>query len=179
MGTRRMSQLMADIHTRNESFVPPAQSVYTHFATRANREIYSGSVMQGPAKYGAPDLMQVPQFASTHQGSALYAIARVMSHCRCIRCLKQTQRRSVQQQISDPRPLTACGGPQLFLDLSRAFDEFPGLEVFQHLKILQVDPSLCSVLEVWHSHTVRNRRSTGKHGFARLSLSHCMGHANF
>eukprot|EP00435_Cladocopium_sp_Y103_P022243 s4358_g5.t1 len=100
-----------------------------------------------------PFLVCIPQFAYVSNRSCLDAICRVTSHCRQVRALLSQQRRHTLRQMSDPRPLKVCGGLQLLLDLSRAFDEISRLELFEHLGTLEVPLEIRSLLESWHSHT--------------------------
>eukprot|EP00435_Cladocopium_sp_Y103_P001309 s3830_g1.t1 len=98
-------------------------------------------------------LTYIPQFAYVSQRSALDAIRRVALHCATIRQRMQCHRRNIHGQMSGIPPQQLHGGIQLFLDLSRAFDELCRSELFHHLPTLNVSPSLLSLIQERHSST--------------------------
>ena len=100
-----------------------------------------------------PRLQKDPHFGFLPQRGATDAIARVAAHCRQVRALVGQHRRTVMQQIMQTPKLIFCGGLQLFLDLSCAFDTVNRLLLFNHLADIQVQESLLTLISAWHMQT--------------------------
>ena len=100
-----------------------------------------------------PLVISWPQFAYIERRSAGDAIRRVSQHCHDTRTLLRNQRRTVHQRAAGVAPLTVCGGLQLFLDISRAFDELPRDPLFCYLRTLPIDQQIVSLLSEWHRDT--------------------------
>ena len=94
-----------------------------------------------------------PQFAYIEFRSAGDAIRRVAQHCHEVRTMLRNQQRNVHQRAANTPSFQICGGAQLFLDISRAFDEIPRQPLFDHLRTLSIDQNLVSILGQWHSQT--------------------------
>ena len=100
-----------------------------------------------------PKFTQDPHFGFLPLRAATDAIARVSSHCRTVRALVGHQRRTVMQQIDQVPKLVFCGGIQLFLDLSRAFDTVSRRTLFTHLADLKLSEDLLALISAWHEQT--------------------------
>ena len=100
-----------------------------------------------------PLLCPWPQLAFLPQRSSFDAIRRVIAHCDHIRCLLLQQRRSVHQRAAQQQCWTVCGGLQVCLDASRAFDMVPRQGLFQFLGTLDINQDLVALLAIWHSNT--------------------------
>eukprot|EP00435_Cladocopium_sp_Y103_P012108 s4193_g3.t1 len=103
-----------------------------------------------------PELSRFPQFGFLPLRAATDAIARVAKHCREVRALVSAQRRSVQAQMQRTPAYRICGGIQLFLDLTRAFDCVHRLMLFQHLHDLHTPADLLQIISSWHTNTHYN-----------------------
>ena len=99
-----------------------------------------------------PFLVGSPQYAYIMCRSALDAIRRVSIHCNVVRTMIANQRRSVQQRLTDCPCFQTCGGLQLFLDVSKAFDMISRGPLFQYLRSLPICQRTVSLLAEWHSH---------------------------
>ena len=100
-----------------------------------------------------PIVVSWPQFAYIERRSAGDAIRRVARHCHETRTLLRNQRRNVHQRAAGVAPLQVCGGLQLFLDISRAFDELPRDPLFSYLRTLPIDQQIVSLISEWHRDT--------------------------
>ena len=76
-----------------------------------------------------------------------------MKHSNLVRQMKLQQRRSVQQRADNVPCRPVCGGLQVLLDASKAFDMVPRQPLFAFLQGLQVDQALVHLLACWHSNT--------------------------
>ena len=112
-----------------------------------------GLITQKFQKELHPHLIGHPQFAFIAHRSALDAIRKVAIHCIEVRTLLQAQRRTVQQRRDGDECHQVCGGVQLLLDVSRAFDMLPRAPLFQFIHALPISSQLTSILAEWHSNT--------------------------
>ena len=94
-----------------------------------------------------------PQFAYISHRSASDAIRRVTEHCNDTRQLLRNQQRNVHQRAANIPSFAICGGVQMFLDISRAFDVIPRQPLFDHLSTLAINQEFVSILGTWHSNT--------------------------
>ena len=94
-----------------------------------------------------------PQFAYISYRSAGDAIRRVAHHCNLTRTLLRNQLRTVHQRAANSVKYPICGGIQMFIDISRAFDEIPRQPLFNHLRTLNIRQDLVTLLGKWHSDT--------------------------
>ena len=85
-----------------------------------------------------PFLIGSPQYAFIPGRSALDALRRVSLHCIRVRALVGNQRRSVHQRRDGCPCYRVCGGLQLFLDVSKAFDMISRSKLFQFLRSLPI-----------------------------------------
>ena len=100
-----------------------------------------------------PFVVYWPQFSYIESRSAGDAIRGVAGHCHDTRTLLRNQRRTVHQRAAGTATFTVCGGLQLFLDISRAFDELPRDPLFCYLRTLPIDQQIVSLLSEWHRDT--------------------------
>ena len=91
-------------------------------------------------------LSRAPHFGFLPYRAATDAIARVSEHCRRIRSLVNSNRRTVPHQMLAPPRHTLVGGLQLFLDLTRAFDCVVRSLLFTHLLDRGVPEGLVTLL---------------------------------
>ena len=94
-----------------------------------------------------------PQFAYVEHRSAHDAIRRVSQHCVDTRTLLRNQQRNIHQRAAGGQAFQICGGIQLFLDIHRAFDAIQRQPMFDHLRSLNVNQDLVTILKSWHSDT--------------------------
>ncbi len=91
-----------------------------------------------------------PQYAYLPFRSTRDPILRGAVHCRAVRQLLMTQKRSIHAStISQPR-LHCAGGIMLFLDLHRAFDYVPRPTLITALHRTWIDPRLQNLIINWH-----------------------------
>lgn len=107
-------------------------------------------------------LSQSPHFGFLPRRSALDAVTRVAAHCKKVRKLVGTQRRSIFQQMDNIPKMIFCGGIQLYLDMTRAFDSVCRNTLFEHMTDLRLPPSLLSIITHWHQDTNYNLLFQGK-----------------
>ena len=100
-----------------------------------------------------PVLCQWPQFAYTQLRSAQDAILRVAVHCQKVRTLTQMQRPSVHTRATGFEKHLTCGGIQMFVDLSRAFDSVPRHALFPDLHSFGISNDLANLLTALHTGT--------------------------
>ena len=103
-----------------------------------------------------PFLSSAPHFGFLPYRAATDAIARVSDHCRRIRSLVHSNRRTVPHQILARPRFVLVGGLQLFLDLTRAFDCVVRSLLFTHMLDRGVPEGLVSLLSHWHHATHYN-----------------------
>jgi len=100
-----------------------------------------------------PLICSWPQLAFLPQRSTYDAIRRVILHCEQVRRLTMNQRRSVHQRAADYQCRPICGGVQVCLDASKAFDMVPRQPLFDFLGSLDINQDLVAILAMWHSNT--------------------------
>ena len=99
------------------------------------------------------------------------ALRRVTLHCNRVDGLNLTQQNSIQNKRDLHPKLDCCGGVQVCLDLSRAFDQADRSKLFQALRKLGAGDDLCTLLQCWH-HGTRYILNSG--GFESACLT-CKG----
>ena len=100
-----------------------------------------------------PELCGWPQFAYTPKRSANDALARVAMHCRTVRTLTQENNASIHSRAHGFSPFRTCGGLQLFVDLSRAFDNVPRTKLFPELCTYGMASDIANLLTSLHTGT--------------------------
>ena len=100
-----------------------------------------------------PELCGWPQFAYTPKRSANDALTRVAMHCRTVRTLTQENNASIHSRAHGFTPYRTCGGLQLFVDLSRAFDNVPRTELFPELCNYGMSDDIANLLTSLHTGT--------------------------
>ena len=100
-----------------------------------------------------PFLVQFPQFAFLCHRSAQDAIRKVSSHCQQTRTLLRNSRRTVHHRAMAQPTYQVCGGIQVFIDISRAFDLIARQPLFDFLGSLPIDQCLVGILAEWHTQT--------------------------
>lgn len=95
-----------------------------------------------------------PQWAYIHGRGTGDALARVSAHCELVQSKLRAHARRTPHSIAEGHALAPiCGGLQLFVDLSRAFDSIPRQYVFQSVVDLWVPPLLYKLIRSWHTDT--------------------------
>ena len=105
-------------------------------------------------------LEEIPQFAYVHQRSLGQALERVAGHCAEVRALLHHNTLNIHRKRQQRPQLQLCGGCQLSLDISCAYDHVrrPDLEAALH--DAKVPGHLIQAILLIHEQ-------------ARLKLSHC------
>ena len=103
--------------------------------------------------YTLPNLVQAPQFAFWPGRSTTDAIARVMDHNRSVNGLLLAQSNKILLQHSGQSRLACCGGIQVFLDLTQAFDCVPRDRLTNAILALLPRADLANLLIEWHHDT--------------------------
>ena len=116
-----------------------------------------------------PFLVGSPQYAYIMCRSALDAIRRVSIHCNAVRTLIANQRRSVHQRMTHSPCYQTCGGLQLFLDVSKAFDMMSRGPLFRYLRGLPICQRTVSLL-VQNGTRMHHITSKGVRLFSRFQL---------
>ena len=94
-----------------------------------------------------------PQYAYLPKRSAQDAICRVVAHCDAARALVATQSRTVHNRSLGCCTHQICGGIQLYIDLSRAFDSVRRADLFDGLDTCGISPDLQALLAALHQNT--------------------------
>ena len=94
-----------------------------------------------------------PQYAYLPMRSSQDAISRVSAHCRKIRALIFSQRRHALNRMNSVVTRQVCGGLQMFIDLSRAFDSVDRFRLFSALGTCGISADLVSLITAFHSNT--------------------------
>ena len=100
-----------------------------------------------------PTLRAWPQFGYLPSRSAQDAINRVVTHCSQVRDLVLSQCRSVQNRMQNAATFSICGGLQMFLDLSRAFDSIRRPILFEQLNRCGVSSEMITLMRALHEGT--------------------------
>ena len=99
-------------------------------------------------------LTTMPQWAYISGRGTGDALARVSQHCARVQNMMAHHSRRTPHVIADGRPiLPVCGGLQLFVDLSRAFDAIPREFPYHSLHKLEAPPMLTRLIQGWHTDT--------------------------
>lgn len=97
-----------------------------------------------------PELVVWPQFAYIPTRGTTDAIAKVLGHCQYVKELVALSKPSVHHRALQPQRTEVCGGVQLSLDLSRAFDSISRPLLFAALATFQISDDLLTLLQEWH-----------------------------
>eukprot|EP00438_Fugacium_kawagutii_P008895 Skav215703 [mRNA] locus=scaffold2573:50033:55816:- [translate_table: standard] len=100
-----------------------------------------------------PQMIPWPQWAFMAHRSTQDALIRVTGHCKAAQSLVSSQRLSVHAKALGTCKHSICGGIQLLVDLSKAFDSINRHVLFQGLATLGVSSSIQTLLRSWHSGT--------------------------
>lgn len=100
-----------------------------------------------------PQIQCWPLMAYLPGRSGLDCLLRVSQHCKAVRDLVQLQRGGPHQRAQSIPRHSVCGGAQIFLDLSRAFDMVSRTRLFHRLGQLGISPSIVCLLGHWHQNT--------------------------
>ena len=109
-----------------------------------------GLVSQLAQKQAFQALSFWPLLAYLPKRSVLDCVMRVSQHCKDVRALLQSQKGGPHLRASHNPRFQVCGGVQLFVDLSRAFDMVNRWKLFRRLDELGVTADLIQILCTWH-----------------------------
>ena len=98
-------------------------------------------------------LIHWPLWAYLPHRSTLDSLYRVALHCKQVRSLIQSQRSTPATRASQHDRYKLCGGVQLLVDMSRAFDSVDRNRLFARLHELGVRKEIVKLLTSWHSDT--------------------------
>ena len=104
-----------------------------------------------------------PQMAYLRFRSTQDAICRVSAHCASVKLLLQSQRRHVLHRASDQPTFSACGGIQLFIDLSKAFDSVKRSQLFSNLSDCGISENIVQLVQALHTGTCYHLFHKGKY----------------
>ena len=95
-------------------------------------------------------LAQVPQFAYLRSRQTADALDRVLSHCQQVRLQLSQYRNSIFAKRSGAQHRHFCGGLQISLDLSKAYDRIPRDKLHQALLRIGAPPDLIAAIMYIH-----------------------------
>ena len=98
-------------------------------------------------------MLHWPLWAYLPHRSTLDSLLRVAQHCKTVRSLVQSQRSTPFTRASQQDRYKLCGGVQLLVDLSRAFDSVDRNRLFARLHDLGVRKEVVKLLQCWRSDT--------------------------
>ena len=96
-------------------------------------------------------LQRIPQYAYTPHRQAADAVDRVLSHCWEVRELIKGNSRNVFKLHEGRSEIPFCGGLQLSLDLSKAYDRLPRTCLYKALQRVGAPEDLISLIMYMHS----------------------------
>ena len=97
-------------------------------------------------------LDRIPQFAYLRSRQTSDALDRVLSHCQSIRQQLGSYRNSLFDKRAGVQHRHFCGGLQVSLDLSKAFDRTPRARLYQALLRIGAPSDLASAIMYVHDH---------------------------
>ena len=97
----------------------------------------------------------IPQFACVSGRTLQDAVTRVTSHCSEVRTLIQSQACNIHTKRGGRAQKNLCGGVQLYLDISKAFDCLPREDLRQALVEAQVDSDMITAILIIHDERLR------------------------
>lgn len=95
------------------------------------------------------ELIAWPQFAYIPGRNTGDAIAKVLSHCRLVQHMVSLNKPSVHQRAMNRNQAAICGGLQLSIELSRAFDSISRPMLFGAFRTFQISDDLLVLLQAW------------------------------
>ena len=102
-----------------------------------------------------------PQYAFTPGRSASEAIARAASHCYRVRAMCDSQKQTIHDKHAGADRFPCCGGAQLAVDLSKAFDSLPRFILEQVLIHAGVQADLRELILLWHEQGIYKIEARG------------------
>ena len=99
--------------------------------------------------WAAEYMAHTPQWGYLRGREASDAMARAFSHCSKVRALCQTQTQSINQRRAGHQRQELVGGLAVALDIAKAFDTVPHVEINLALQAAQVPPELRQLVLLW------------------------------
>ena len=113
----------------------------------------AGLIAQVALDQSFSHLSRWPQYAYLPHRSTSDAINRVVLHCTDVRNLVQAQRNTVFNRAANDPTHHICGGVQLFLDLTKAFDSVSRPILFKCLPTCGITSAIQSLIMAMHQGT--------------------------
>ena len=107
-------------------------------------------------------LGDTPQFAYRKGMDTHNAILRATRHCYGVRTLLQQSRQDHTSRVAGGARCRLAGGMAISLDLAKAFDSVPHIEIQRSLEELQIDPRLIAIVMRVHTQTQCRIRQAGR-----------------
>ena len=123
----------------------------------------TGLITKTALKQSFPTLCQWPQYAYLPFRCTADAIERVVRHCTYIRSLVQSQRSDVFNRAAKAPTYQACGGVQIYLDLTKAFDSVSRPVLFDNFDSCGISPDIQSLIMALHHDTHYHFLHDGKY----------------
>ena len=111
---------------------------------------------------------QYPQYAYMCGRGTDAAISRVSEHCRSVREANKSDRMSLYARASGMQKQSKCGGGQLKLDLSTAFDLLPRQKLRESLQWSGASTDLVNVILAWHDQCRYHIRHGGRESLIHM-----------
>ena len=94
-----------------------------------------------------------PLFAYMPQRSTRHALQAVFKHCADVRSMCSAEADTIHRRFTGWKPGELCGGLQICLDLSSAFDRVPWSRIEAAFQQAQVPSDLASIVLTWLEHS--------------------------
>ena len=107
-------------------------------------------------------LGDTPQFAYRKGMDTSNAILRAARHCNGVRTALQQNRQDHTSRVAGAPKCRLAGGMAVSLDLAKAFDSVPRIEIQRSLEELQIDDRLIAVVMRVHTQTQCRIRQAGR-----------------
>ena len=99
--------------------------------------------------YAVDYLHGVPQWGFIPGREAADALSRAFSHCKAVRDACKGQASNIHRRKAGTTPQSLTGGLTIALDISRAFDAIPHVEIYKAMCAAEIPSDICHLAMTW------------------------------